>query len=104
MKEIRFNSEALAEYEELFQEFSRLSVKLADRFEIQVVEFTRLIAANPSIFHAGRYGVARANLQDGFHRYYLAYLDAGEFVNIVAVGTAERRPYYFKNRLGQSGR
>lgn len=103
MRPVLFNEEALLELEEMLVSFVGISDQLAERFERQISESVKLIALNPGIFHAGRYGVSRVNLADGFQRYYLAYIERPGQIFVVAVGVAERRPYYFKNRLKPSG-
>ena len=84
--------------------FAAVDSALVLRFNERLRYFLGVIQSNPLLFHERKHSSRRANLTPKFGEHYLAYILWKDNVVIVALGHAKRKPYYFKNRLGEARR
>ncbi|MBB5032929.1 type II toxin-antitoxin system RelE/ParE family toxin [Prosthecobacter vanneervenii] len=75
---------------------------LAIDFETTFYRYTDAIVASPLLYNIRRMSVRRANLKPRFSEYYIAYMIWRQKVVILAVAHAKRRPYYWRQRIGEA--
>lgn len=76
--------------------------KLAFDFEAVFYDYMNVILANPRLYNLRKHSTRRVNLLPRFGEYYIAYMIWQEKVIILAIAHAKRRPYYWRDRIGQS--
>ena len=95
---------AQEELEEQLLRFGTVDASLAEAFERRYKEARSLICDNPLLFHERRFTVRRSSLRPEFGEYYIAFLLWQEKAVILAVAHAKRRPFYFRDRIGEARR
>ena len=76
--------------------------ELAIDFEKTFYRYTAEIIISPLLYNIRRISVRRANLGPRFSEYYIAYMIWRQRVVILAVAHAKRRPYYWRQRIGEA--
>lgn len=76
--------------------------ELAFDFEATFFYHLDSIIANPLHYNIRRGFVRRANLTPRFGEYYISYFIWKQKVVILAVAHAKRRPYYWRQRIGEA--
>lgn len=99
-----FHPEAWEEYEEILARYAEEGPELVADFTKCVAEYILLIRQNPLLFHERRFTVRRANLRPRFGEYYIAFILWREKVVILAIAHGKRRPFYFRDRIGEARR
>lgn len=95
---------AKAEFDEIHTLLRAEDSELAAKFARCVEENILLICDNPLLFHERRFTVRRSNLRPQFGEYYIAFILWRETVAILAVAHAKRRPFYYRERIGEARR
>jgi plasmid stabilization system protein ParE len=75
---------------------------LATAFDATFNRHLSLILDNPLLYNLRRRNTRRANLTPRFGEHYIAYMIWREKVTILAIAHAKRRPYYWRNRIGEA--
>ena len=102
MKTWAIHPEAENELEEAFERYLSIDPELAYSFDEHYTRYRKEIVDNPLRFSVRKPPTRRVNLRPRFGEYYLAYMIWREKVVILAVGHAKRRPYYWRNRIGEA--
>jgi len=77
---------------------------LAAAFDAAFNQHLSLILDNPVLYNLRCPPIRRANLTPRFGEHYIAYMVWRERVVVLAVAHAKRRPYYWRNRIGEARR
>lgn len=77
--------------------------ELALSFEATFLRCLAAIVANPLLHRIRRNKTRRVNLTPRFGEHYIAYTLVQERVFILAVAHAKRHPYYWLDRVSDSG-
>jgi plasmid stabilization system protein ParE len=96
-KQFRFHPEARKEFREAILWYRAKNPNAATEFRITVSDAVRQVARDPRRWPRYLHGT-RSFVLDRFP-FSIIYLDAAEFVNIVAVAHSKRKPGYWKRRL-----
>ena len=75
---------------------------LAVAFEDTYLPYEEAIVANHLLYNIRQSQVRRVNLAPRFSEYYIAYMIWREKVVILAVAHAKRKPYYWRERIGEA--
>ena len=98
MSEVRYLDEARAEFLHEIDYFSKISPRLAERFD-QAIEKAEVRAAEfADMGSRYKHGTRRVLLPDRF-KFSLVYLVFTDHVLVVAVAPFKRRPGYWKGRV-----
>ena len=98
MREVRYLEEARAEFLHEVTYFSKISPRLAERFD-QAIEKAEVQAAKfADMGSRYKHGTRRVLLPDRF-KFSLVYLVLTDHVLVVAVAPFKRRPDYWKHRV-----
>jgi len=97
MNEIVFHEEAREEYREAIRHYFKIDPDLQAGFRRELRASLGLILADPLLHRVRKFGVRRVNLSR-FSLYYIAYMLWKDQVVVVAVGHANKRPYYWRRR------
>lgn len=76
--------------------------QLAFDFEETFFGYVELIVSNPQLYNLRQHGIRRVNLLPRFGEFYIAYMIWHEKVVVLAIAHAKRRPYYWKQRIGEA--
>lgn len=102
MTEWNIHPSAQQEHDELLEYFGGIDEELVTAFELHYLQHRHAICENPLLYNIRRKIVRRANLNPRFGEYYIAYMIWRQKVVILAVAHAKRRPYYWRNRIGEA--
>jgi len=101
MKPAAMHPAAEQELNEVTDYYASIDPDLADAFVDCFESYKTRITAHP--LHFSSKGTSRrANLRPQFGEYYLPFMIWKERVVILAIAHAKRRPYYWRNRIGES--
>ncbi|MSU36444.1 MAG: type II toxin-antitoxin system RelE/ParE family toxin [Pedosphaera sp.] len=98
MKHAVFHPEASQEYLEAIEYHAAIRVELGERFDSEIQRLVGELSRDPQRFFRF-HSPAQCALSRDFP-YSVVYLEQPDRVWIVAVMRAERRPGYWKKRLG----
>ena len=101
MAPVKFHPAAREELEIALEHYGQVDAKLGSDFFAEYIERRTLIAEKPDLFRDRIHGTRRVNLKR--FPYYIAYLQIEDVIWIVAVAHARRRPFYWRDRLGDLG-
>jgi len=93
---------AKKEHDEILLHFAGIDEGLAAAFDLCYREYRHLICINPKLYNLRQRGTRRVNLLPRFSEYYIAYMIWREKVVILAVAHAKRRPYFWRDRIGEA--
>lgn len=96
-KRFRFHPEARKEFREAILWYRARNPHVSTEFRIAVSDAVRQVARAPHRWPKYLHGTRRFVLSR--FPFSIVYLDAAEFVNIVAVAHSKRKPGYWKRRL-----
>jgi plasmid stabilization system protein ParE len=96
-KLFRFHPEAKKEFREAILWYRDRNPNAATEFRVAVSGAVKEVAKTPHRWPKHLHGTRRFVL--GRFPFSIVYLDAAEFVNIVAVAHSKRKPGYWKRRL-----
>ncbi len=102
MKPAAMHPAAEQELNEVTDYYATIDSDLADAFVDCFESYKARMTEYPLHFSSGRGVVRRANLTPQFSEYYLPFMIWQDRVVILAVAHAKRRPYYWRNRIGES--
>jgi hypothetical protein len=98
--EIVFHPAAREEAHEGYLYYGAVDDELGLDFERKINQTLDLIQSQPELFSIRRYKVRRANL-NRFKEGYIAYMLWKDQIVVIAIGHANRRPYYWYRRPKQ---
>ncbi len=101
MMPVEYHPSAREEAKEAYLYLADKDEELALDFEKKVQEAVQLIRRDPLAWRVRAFNVRRVNLPR-FKEQYIAYMIWREKVVILAVAHAKRRPYYWRNRIGEA--
>ena len=103
-EDINIHPAAKAEFHDLIRHFAAVDYTgdIALAFESAFSHHLDAILAAPLHYNLRRRPTRRVNLVPQFRETYIAYMLWREKIVILAVGHAKRRPYYWRNRIGES--
>jgi plasmid stabilization system protein ParE len=98
---------ARAEFNDTVRHYATLDEEdqdqpLAAAFDATFNRHLSLIIDNPLLYNLRLAPTRRANLTPRFGEHYIAYMVWRERVVVLAVAHAKRRPYYWRNRIGEA--
>ena len=94
---LEFAPEARAEAAAAASYYEEIESGLGTRFILEVERIVQAVLAQPTLWRRRSGGYRRTNLT-GFP-YYMAYVERGERIIVVALGHGARLPGYFRERL-----
>lgn len=98
MRSVRYHPDAQAEFLREVEYYSRLSLRLGERFDKAVLTAEARAAETPELWP--RYKHKTRRFIDGTFKFSLVYLYSESVLTVVAVAPFHRRPGYWKARLG----
>lgn len=102
MMAFNIHPEASKEFDAVLDYYFCIDPELADDFDFTFSGCLQGIISNPLLYNIRRMSVRRANLKPRFSEYYIAYMIWRQKVVILAVAHAKRRPYYWRQRIGEA--
>ena len=102
MTEWNIHPSAQQEHDELLEYFGGIDEELVIAFEWHYLQHRHAICEIPLLYNIRCKTFRRANLNPRFGEYYIAYMIWRRKVVILAVAHAKRRPYYWRNRIGEA--
>jgi plasmid stabilization system protein ParE len=102
MKLVAIHPAAQTEFREIVEYYDAIDTELADAFVNCFISCRNKIAKSPEHYRIRRGVTRRVNLLPRFEEYYLPFMIWQDKVVILAVAHAKRRPYYWRNRIGEA--
>ena len=97
MRSVRYHPDARAEFLHEVEYYSRLSVRLGERFDKAVLAAEARAAEDPELWPKYKHKTRR--VVDRKFKFSLVYLHSDNLITVVAVAPFRRRPGYWKARL-----
>ncbi|MFN0078551.1 MAG: hypothetical protein ACKVY0_18995 [Prosthecobacter sp.] len=102
MKPWHIHPAAQIELEQAAERYLLIDAELAEWFNHHYLSYRQQICGNPLLYNIRAGIVRRVNLTPRFGEYYIAYMLWREQVVILAIAHAKRRPYYWRQRIGEA--